>query len=119
MVNDVGRRIAAIRVRRDLTQEQLGAMIGESKQTIYKYEKGIITNIPLPKIEKIAEALGCPPTVLAGWDDAMPEEQKKDETREQLNALVDMLTPDEQKLVIAQLRGIVQSQAAQDGRQES
>ena len=118
-MNDVGRRIAAIRIRRNLTQEQLGAAIGESKQTIYKYEKGIITNIPLPKVEKIAEALGCSPTVLAGWDDAVPEEQKKDDTRDQIDALINMLTPEEQRLVVAQLQGIVQSQAAQDARQES
>ena len=118
-MNDIGRRIAEIRKRRGLTQEQLGEAIGESKQTIFKYERGIITNIPLTKIERIADVLGCPPAVLAGWDNAAPVDQAKDIKHELINTLVDMLTPDAQRMVIAQLKGLVQSQTDPDDRQGS
>ena len=118
-MDNIGRRISEIRVRRGLTQEQLGKAIGESKQTIYKYERGIITNIPLSKIEKIAEVLDVPPAVLAGWDDAAPVEQVKDEKHELIRELVDKLTPDAQAIVIAQLKGLLQSRTDQDDRQES
>ena len=44
-------------------------MIGESKQTIYKYEAGIVTNIPSDKIELIAKALRVQPEWIMGWTD--------------------------------------------------
>ena len=116
-MKDIGRRISEIRTRRGLTQEQLGDAIGEKKQTIYKYERGIITNIPLSKIEKIAEVLDVPPAVLAGWDDAAPVEQIQDEKEDLIRELVDQLTPEAQRLVIAQLKGLVQSQTIPDARQ--
>lgn len=118
-MKNVGRRIGEIRIRRGLTQEQLGEAIGESKQTIYKYEHGIITNIPLHKIERMAAVLGCPPAVLAGWDENAPTERIIDEKHELINTLVDMLSPDAQRMVIAQLKGLVQSQTSQDDHLES
>jgi Helix-turn-helix. len=51
-----------------MTQTELAEAVGETKQTIYKYEHGVVTNIPLAKIEALAKALNCPPVALAGWD---------------------------------------------------
>ena len=34
---------------------------------LYKYETGIVTNIPLDKLESIAACLGVAPGYLAGW----------------------------------------------------
>lgn len=42
--------------------------IGVALQTIYKYENGIVTNIPIEKIEKLADALQTTPEYLLGWD---------------------------------------------------
>ena len=44
-----------------ITQTALADMIGESKQTIYKYESGVVSNIPSDKIEAIANALDVSP----------------------------------------------------------
>lgn len=118
-MNNIGRRIYEIRVRRGLTQEQLGVLIGESKQTIYKYEHGIVTNIPITKVEKLAEVLGCPPTVLAGWDDSATEEQIADKKHEMIAELADRLSPNAQNMVIAQLKVLLQSQTDSDSHQES
>ena len=43
-------------------------MIGESKQTIYKYESGVVSNIPSDKIEAIANALDVSPAWICGWE---------------------------------------------------
>lgn len=67
MSSDIGRRIAAMREARGISLSELAAKCGENKQTIYKYEKGLISNIPLPKIEAMASALGCSPEELVGW----------------------------------------------------
>ena len=51
-----------------ITQTALADMIGESKQTIYKYESGVVSNIPSDKIEAIANALDVSPAWICGWE---------------------------------------------------
>jgi transcriptional regulator with XRE-family HTH domain len=97
-----------------MTQTELAEAIGESKQTIYKYEKGIITNIPLSKVEAIAKVLKCPPVALTGW--RSQKEIELDEQHELLLSLFDRLPPESRAFVLAQLRGAVQSQKAQGDR---
>lgn len=68
----VGMRIKLAREAKDLTQEELGALCGTTKQTIFKYESGIVTNIPLNRLEQIADILEVSPAYMMGWEDAMP-----------------------------------------------
>ena len=63
----IGKRLKALRVERDLTQDQVAKYIETTKQAIYKYETGIVTNIPTDKIERLAELFGVPPSYLLGW----------------------------------------------------
>lgn len=63
----IGNRIRVAREARNLTQEELGKACGTTKQTIFKYENGIITNIPLDRIEKIASVLNVTPAEIMGW----------------------------------------------------
>lgn len=63
----VGERIRERRTALGINQTQLADKISVSKQTLYKYETGVITNIPSDKIEKIAETLNTTPEVLMGW----------------------------------------------------
>lgn len=67
MIVTIGEKIKEARERKGLTQEQLGKMCGTTKQTIFKYENGIIKNIPLDKLEKIAESLSVNPIIIMGW----------------------------------------------------
>ena len=90
----IGERISELRTRRGMTQGELGDMIGETKQTIYKYERGIVTNIPLAKVEALAKALNVPPVALTGWD----ESEKPGDFAEVLE-LEDVLTQKESRLV--------------------
>lgn len=64
----IGKRIKKLREENKLTQEDVAKKIGVAIQTIFKYENEIVTNIPLDKIEKLAEALHTTPAYLMGWE---------------------------------------------------
>ncbi|GEM_PF-1907406 len=65
----LGSRIRELRINKGLTQEDLALAVNTSKQNIHKYENGIITNIPLDKIEGIAQKLDVSPAYLMGWEE--------------------------------------------------
>lgn len=67
-----GDRIKKERERLKLTQEELGARCGTTKQTIFKYETGLVTNIPSDRLEAISNVLGVSPAYLMGWEDSNP-----------------------------------------------
>jgi repressor LexA len=66
----IGQRIKALREQKGFSQIELAEKIGVSKQNLYKYENGIISNIPSDKIEAAAAALGTSPAYLMGWNDS-------------------------------------------------
>lgn len=61
-------KIKILRKSKGMSLEQLAELIGTSRQTVHRYENGIITNIPHDKIEALARALGTTPASLMGWD---------------------------------------------------
>ena len=70
-------RLKLKRIECGFTLEELARKIGTSKQTIHRYESGVITNIPSDKVEALAKALKTTPAYLMGWDD-MPYDPLKD-----------------------------------------
>lgn len=66
----IGENIKKKRLARNLTLEELANYIGTSKQTIQRYESGVISNIPSDKIELIAKYLNTTPAYLMGWETA-------------------------------------------------
>lgn len=64
----IGERIKNLRRSKRMTLEELARIIGTSKQTINRYENGIITNIPSEKIVAIANALETTPQTIMGWE---------------------------------------------------
>ena len=63
-----GQRIKQRREELNLKQIELAEKVHISKQTLYKYENDIITNIPSNKLEEIAAALDTTPDYLMGWE---------------------------------------------------
>ena len=51
MTTNKGDRIKNLRINNKMTLEEVGEKIGVSKQTLYKYENNIITNIPSDKLK--------------------------------------------------------------------
>ena len=68
MTTNKGDRIKNLRINNKMTLEEAGEEIGVSKQTLYKYENNIITNIPFDKIEGLAKLFHISPAVIMGWD---------------------------------------------------
>ena len=64
-----GKKIKLLREALNMTQTELAQKTKSSKQTIYKYENDIITNIPSDKIMALAKALNTTPMYLMGWSD--------------------------------------------------
>ena len=64
----IGKRIKYRRKQLGLTQDELADRLKTTKQTIYKYEKEIVTNLPSDRIEQLANALDCSPGYLMGWE---------------------------------------------------
>lgn len=69
MSSAMGTKLRDLRLRKNMTLEEVATRIGKTKATINKYETGIVTNIPRPVIEKLAEALEVSPGYLMGWTD--------------------------------------------------
>lgn len=65
----LGNNIKHARKAAGLTQEDIAKEIGVSKQTVQKYESGVITTISSDKIEIIAKLLKTTPAKLMGWED--------------------------------------------------
>lgn len=65
---DAGKRIKELRIKCGLSQTELANKIDITKQLLYKYENGIITNIPSDKIELLAKELYSSPAYIMGWE---------------------------------------------------
>ena len=63
-----GQRIKELRERRNMTQEELAKKLNTTKQTISKYEKDIVTNIPSDRIEALSMVLNSTPEYILGWE---------------------------------------------------
>ena len=65
----IGDRIRKQRELLGLSQTELARKTKISKQTLYKYEMNIITNIPSDKLELISKFLDVSPSYLMGWSE--------------------------------------------------
>ena len=67
----LGETLKRIRKERGLTLEALANLIGTSRQTIHRYETGIISNVPHDTVSALARALEVSPSTLMGWDSSV------------------------------------------------
>lgn len=63
----IGKNIRQLREARQMSLEDVAKMCGTTRQTIYKYENEIITNIPYDKILLLSSALNTTPADLFDW----------------------------------------------------
>ena len=93
----IGTRIKNFRTVSNMSQTELAKKIKVSKQTLYKYENDIITNIPSDKIELIARVLSVTPAQIMGWN-----EPAEDARKAKLNRLYDSLNDEGRDRLIEQ-----------------
>jgi len=73
-----------------MTQEEVGNKLGVRKQTIAKYETGIITNIPIDSVEKLSILYGVSPAYIMGWEEKPSQIEVSDKELEHLMHLRSM-----------------------------
>lgn len=113
----VGDKIREQRIREGKTMEELAQAIATTKQTIFKYESGIVTNIPLDKLEKIAHALNTTPAELMGWHEKKPATNFGDGLTEQdvrFCQLLRDLHPENRAFLEAQIDFLLKRQQGQE-----
>jgi transcriptional regulator with XRE-family HTH domain len=76
-----GERMKRIREEKNLTLEEVALKIGLSKGTVSRYENGEIDNIPLSRVEDIANLFKVSPEWLIGWSE---ERYREDEDNDDL-----------------------------------
>ena len=69
-----GERIRSLRKAKGITQLEMARLLRTTKQTISKYEKGIVTNIPSDRVEALARILDTTPEYILGWEQEIIEE---------------------------------------------
>lgn len=65
----IGQRIKLAREKSGMTMEEVAKRCNTTKQTIFKYESEIVTNIPYDKIVLLSNALSVSPSYLFEWDE--------------------------------------------------
>ena len=95
----IGERIRNRRIQLNISQTDLAYMISSTKQNVYKYENGIITNIPSDKIEAIALALQTTPSYIMGWEDKDSKAQEVSPEAQKIAKAFDKAKPKEKNMV--------------------
>ena len=102
----VGLRIKAAREQKNLTMDEVAKRCNTTKQTIFKYENEIVTNIPYDKIVLLSKALDVTPSYLFGWDEkeSSPSELQLTEGEQTMLELFRLVPEDKQQLVLQMIR---------------
>lgn len=70
-MSSTGKRIKERRKELNISADDLAKVLGVSRSTIFRYEKGEIEKVPAKYLEQIARALDTTPAHLMGWEDKM------------------------------------------------
>ncbi len=98
---EIGKRIKMCREKAEITQDELGQVLGLNKSTIQRYEAGKIVKIKLPVLQAMANALNVDPNYLALKTDN-PIQYPSDKTLTQGSIAVNnkiLLSPHELKVI--------------------
>src|SRR5574344_717911 len=71
---NTGDRIKQLRIQKQLSQEELGRIVGVQKSAIAKYESGRVENLKRSTIEQLADSLATTPAYLMCWTNNMQDD---------------------------------------------
>lgn len=108
--NAFAQRLKSRRKELRMTLEDVGNALGVTRVAVSRWENGLINNISIEKIEKIAEVLQCPPSYLMGWADSIEGDSKTvPDSISKAITLMELLKPQEQEQVIKYIQFIISS----------
>ena len=70
---NIGNRLRQLRSANDLSLEEVSKRLKITRQTLHKYETGVISNIPSDRIEELAAIYNSSPEYIMGWDARMSD----------------------------------------------
>ena len=105
----IGQKIKQARERLNMTQDELARLCKTTKQTIYKYENEVVTNIPYEKIVLLSKALSVSPSYLFGWEKNSPDELQLTEGERTLLNLFRQVPEDRQQMVLQMIQAALSS----------
>ena len=108
----VGDRLKALRNKIGMSQVDFADKINVSKQTLYKYENNIITNIPSDKIEAAAQLGNVSPAYLMGWEQS--ENKILQLYEKKLLSSFSLLNTENKKKSIAYTENLLSTQKMED-----
>ena len=108
----IGQRIRAAREGKNMTLDEVAKRCNTTKQTIFKYENEIVTNIPYDKIVLLSDALDVSPSYLFGWEEKKisPNELQLTEGEKALIKLLRRVPAAEQPIVIEKILSALDNQ---------
>lgn len=105
-----GDRIRDLRKSKGITQVEMAKLLSTTKQTISKYEKGIVTNIPSDRIEALAKILETTPEYILGWEEEKMSvnEDGLTESQRKLIAFAKTVPEDKAEMILKVIQSIVE-----------
>lgn len=114
---NLSEKIRYLRIQKGMTQAELAEKLNTTKQTIGKYENQVVTNLPLNRVQELADALDTTPAYLMGWSSEAAETKKMPadassadeltETQRELFKLSQKMSDDELKRFIAAMKAML------------
>ncbi len=107
-----GDRIRDLRRAKGITQIEMARLLSTTKQTISKYENGIVTNIPSDRVEALAKILETTPEYILGWEEEKPITYTYDGLTESQKKLIDFartVPEDKAAMILKVIQSIVES----------
>ena len=116
-MSSTGERIREMRIKNKLTLDDVAKKLEVNRQAIYKYEHGVVTNIPLENLEKMAELFGCTPGYLSGWENKKPSMDlqhfagpEEDPQIRIVSGMMENMSDEQKQQIVAIVRAVVSTQ---------
>lgn len=93
-MSTIGSRIRHMRQEAGLSVDDLAALLGKNRATVYRYESDEIENFPIAVIGPLAEALHTTPAYLMGWE-SVGESTWTKKFRQRLSDELSIINPED------------------------
>lgn len=104
----IGEKIKKLRLEKGISQEELAKILNTTKQAVYKYESNVVTNIPISKIQILANFFEVSPAYLTGWNS---KEENSEFTNHEKNVIKAYRNKPEMQPAVDKLLGVENSDA--------
>ena len=107
----IGAKIRAARIAKNMTQEELGEILGVQRSAVAKYENGRVVNIKRTTLKKISDVLDIPPFELIYNEEAGAKKKSAtnndsglSEAKKQLLALAEQCSEDDAEKLLQMMQ---------------